>query len=58
MPDPFFPPCTRAPAALKELNIDYVIPLHYTGEPFYDKGRAEMPGKVLRSYTGTRLVFS
>ena len=63
MPDPFFPPCTRAPvkrapAALKELNIDYVIPLHYTGEPFYDKARAEMPGKVLRSYTGTRLVLS
>jgi len=45
-------------AALKELNIDYVIPLHCTGEPFYDKARAEMPGKVLRSYTGTRFVFS
>jgi hypothetical protein len=23
-----------------------VIPLHCTGEPFYDKARAEMPGKV------------
>src|SRR5580765_276547 len=45
-------------AALKEINIDYVIPLHCTGEPFYDKARAEMPGKVLRSYTGTRFVFS
>jgi 7,8-dihydropterin-6-yl-methyl-4-(beta-D-ribofuranosyl)aminobenzene 5'-phosphate synthase len=45
-------------AALKEMNIDYVIPLHCTGEPFYDKARAEMPGKVLRSYTGTRFVFS
>jgi 7,8-dihydropterin-6-yl-methyl-4-(beta-D-ribofuranosyl)aminobenzene 5'-phosphate synthase len=45
-------------AALKEINIDYVIPLHCTGEPFYDKVRAEMPGKVLRSYTGTRFVFS
>jgi 7,8-dihydropterin-6-yl-methyl-4-(beta-D-ribofuranosyl)aminobenzene 5'-phosphate synthase len=44
--------------ALKEINIDHVIPLHCTGEPFYDKARAEMPGKVLRSYTGTRFVFS
>jgi len=45
-------------AALNEIDIDYVIPLHCTGEPFYDKARAEMPGKVLRSYTGTRFVFS
>lgn len=45
-------------AALQEMNIGYVIPLHCTGEPFYDKARAEMPGKVLRSYTGTRFVFS
>jgi 7,8-dihydropterin-6-yl-methyl-4-(beta-D-ribofuranosyl)aminobenzene 5'-phosphate synthase len=45
-------------AALKEMNVDYVIPLHCTGEPFYDKARIEMPGKVLRSYTGTRFVFA
>ncbi|HEY1326810.1 MAG TPA: MBL fold metallo-hydrolase [Casimicrobiaceae bacterium] len=45
-------------SALKEMNIDYIIPLHCTGEPFYEKARAEMPGKVLRSYTGTRFVFS
>ena len=45
-------------AALKEINIDHVIPLHCTGEPFYDIGRVEMPGKVLRSYTGTRFLFS
>lgn len=45
-------------AQLKEINIDHVIPLHCTGEPFYDVGRVEMPGKVLRSYTGTRFVFS
>jgi 7,8-dihydropterin-6-yl-methyl-4-(beta-D-ribofuranosyl)aminobenzene 5'-phosphate synthase len=44
--------------ALKEIDIDYVIPLHCTGEPFYDKARAEMPDKILRSYTGTRFVFS
>lgn len=45
-------------SALKETNIDHVIPLHCTGEPFYDIARAEMPGKILRSYTGTRFVFS
>ena len=44
-------------AALNEININHVIPLHCTGEPFYDKARAEMPGKLVRSYTGTRFVF-
>lgn len=45
-------------AALKEMNIDYVIPLHCTGEAFYDKARSQLPGKILRSYTGTRFVFA
>ena len=44
-------------AALKGIDIDYVIPLHCTGEPFYEVAKAEMPNKLLRSYTGTRLVF-
>jgi len=45
-------------AALKEMDIDFVIPLHCSGEPFYDKARMELPGKILRSYTGTRFVLS
>jgi 7,8-dihydropterin-6-yl-methyl-4-(beta-D-ribofuranosyl)aminobenzene 5'-phosphate synthase len=45
-------------AALKEIDVDYVIPLHCTGEPFYEIARAEMPTKLLRSYTGTRFVFN
>lgn len=45
-------------ADLKELNIDHIIPLHCTGEPFYDLAKAQMPGQVVRSYTGTRFVFS
>jgi len=45
-------------AALKEIDIDHIIPLHCTGEPFYDLARSELPGKILRSYTGTRFVFS
>jgi 7,8-dihydropterin-6-yl-methyl-4-(beta-D-ribofuranosyl)aminobenzene 5'-phosphate synthase len=43
--------------ALQELDPTYVIPLHCTGEPFYEIARAVMPTKLLRSYTGTRLVF-
>jgi hypothetical protein len=44
-------------AALDEMDIDYVIPLHCSGEMFYDLAKAEMPSKLLRSYTGTRCVF-
>jgi 7,8-dihydropterin-6-yl-methyl-4-(beta-D-ribofuranosyl)aminobenzene 5'-phosphate synthase len=45
-------------AAIKEMDIDYIIPLHCTGEPFYEMAKAEIPNKLLRSYTGTRFVFS
>jgi 7,8-dihydropterin-6-yl-methyl-4-(beta-D-ribofuranosyl)aminobenzene 5'-phosphate synthase len=44
-------------AAFKDMNVDYVIPLHCTGEPFYAIAKAELPDKLLRSYTGTRFVF-
>jgi 7,8-dihydropterin-6-yl-methyl-4-(beta-D-ribofuranosyl)aminobenzene 5'-phosphate synthase len=44
-------------AALKESDVDYVIPLHCSGEVFYDLAKSEMPTKLLRSYTGTRFVF-
>jgi len=44
--------------ALKSIDIDYVIPLHCTGEPFYELAKIEMPNKLLRSYTGTRFVFA
>lgn len=45
-------------AALKNIDIDYVIPLHCTGEPFYELAKTEMPNKLLRSYTGTRFIFA
>jgi 7,8-dihydropterin-6-yl-methyl-4-(beta-D-ribofuranosyl)aminobenzene 5'-phosphate synthase len=44
-------------AALKELDVDYVIPLHCSGESFIEIAKAEIPTKVLRSYTGTQIVF-
>jgi 7,8-dihydropterin-6-yl-methyl-4-(beta-D-ribofuranosyl)aminobenzene 5'-phosphate synthase len=45
-------------AAFKDINIDYVIPLHCSGDPFYEMAKAAIPDKLLRSYTGTRFVFS
>jgi len=44
-------------AALKEVDVDYVIPLHCSGEVFYDLAQSEIPTRLLRSYTGTRFVF-
>jgi 7,8-dihydropterin-6-yl-methyl-4-(beta-D-ribofuranosyl)aminobenzene 5'-phosphate synthase len=44
-------------SALQEIDPTYVVPLHCTGEPFYEAARTAMPSKLLRSYTGTRLVF-
>jgi len=44
-------------AALKELDPDYLIPMHCTGTPFYEVAKQELPGKVLLSSTGTGFVF-
>ncbi|MEZ2126832.1 MULTISPECIES: MBL fold metallo-hydrolase [unclassified Sinorhizobium] len=44
-------------AALKEIDPTYVVPLHCSGEPFVDLAKAELPMKLVRAYTGTRLVF-
>jgi 7,8-dihydropterin-6-yl-methyl-4-(beta-D-ribofuranosyl)aminobenzene 5'-phosphate synthase len=44
--------------ALQEIDFDYLIPLHCTGELFYEIAKVEMPSKLLRSYTGTRFVFA
>ena len=45
-------------ASLKKIDPDYVVPMHCTGEAFWDTGRREMSGKLLRAYTGTQFVFS
>ena len=44
-------------AALKNLNPDYLIPMHCTGTGFYEFAKQEMPGRVLLSSTGTRYTF-
>src|SRR3974390_3900635 len=42
---------------LVDLDVDYIVPMHCTGEPFYEMLKTELPKKVIRSYTGTKLVF-
>ena len=44
--------------ALKEIGPDYLIPMHCTGEAFLALAQQEMPGKVIRSSTGTRYTFA
>ena len=44
--------------ALKEIEPDYVIPLHCSGEAFIEMAKVEIPGRLVRAYTGTRLIFS
>jgi 7,8-dihydropterin-6-yl-methyl-4-(beta-D-ribofuranosyl)aminobenzene 5'-phosphate synthase len=45
-------------AALAEIDPDYIVPLHCTGEAFFEAAKAAMPTKLIRAYTGTRLVFT
>ena len=44
-------------AALKEINPDYLIPMHCSGTMFYEMAKQEFPGRVPLSSTGTRFVF-
>lgn len=44
-------------AALKEINPDFLIPMHCTGEAFISMAMQEMPAKTIRSSTGTRYIF-
>lgn len=43
--------------ALKELDPDVIVPMHCTGEAFMDICARELPGKIVRSYTGSCYVF-
>lgn len=44
-------------ASLKDLDPDYLIPMHCSGSNFYEMAKQELPGRVLLSSTGTRFVF-
>jgi len=43
--------------ALAQLEPEWLIPMHCSGETFIEAAKQEMKGKVLRSSTGTRFVF-
>jgi len=45
-------------ASLKKIDPDYVVPMHCSGEPFWEMARSEIPKKLLRAYTGTRFIFN
>jgi len=47
----------RTIAALESMDVEHVIPLHCTGELFYEMAKAEIPDRLIRAYTGTRLAF-
>ena len=44
-------------ATMKEINPDYLIPGHCSGDRFYDLARNELGDKVIHSAVGTRFVF-
>ena len=43
--------------ALKEINPDWMIPMHCSGATFARMAQEAMPGKVIVSYTGSRYIF-
>ena len=45
-------------AEIKTLEPDVLIPMHCSGLNFLLEARAQMPGKVLNTSTGSRLIFS
>jgi 7,8-dihydropterin-6-yl-methyl-4-(beta-D-ribofuranosyl)aminobenzene 5'-phosphate synthase len=44
-------------ATLKEIDPDYVMPGHCSGDNFYDIARQELGERVIHSAVGTRFVF-
>ncbi len=43
--------------ALKEINPDYLVPMHCSGRTFTRLADAAMPGKIIPPSTGSRFVF-
>lgn len=43
--------------AFREIDPDYLIPAHCTGDRFYDLARAAMGDKVIHSAVGTLFIF-
>ena len=43
--------------ALKEIDPDYLVPMHYSGAGFARAVQNEMSDKLIVPYTGTRFIF-
>lgn len=53
-PEPYI---AQTVQALKEIDPDYIIPMHCTGPGFIRMVQRDMPDKLILPYTGTRFVF-
>ena len=47
----------RTIAEFEEIDPDFLMPAHCTGDRFYDLARAAMGDKVIHSAVGTRFIF-
>ena len=45
-------------AEFAAIDPAYIIPMHCTGEVFITEALKVMPQKIVRSYVGSRFVFS
>ncbi|CCB66608.1 Beta-lactamase domain protein [Hyphomicrobium sp. MC1] len=43
---------------LLNLDVAHIIPLHCSGEAFYERARARAPERLIRAYVGTTLKFT
>lgn len=48
----------RTVAEFAQINPNYIIPMHCTGEVFIAEALRLMPQKIIRPYVGTRFTFS
>lgn len=48
----------RTVAEFAAINPTYIVPMHCTGEVFIAEALRVMPGKVVRSYVGSKFIFS
>jgi 7,8-dihydropterin-6-yl-methyl-4-(beta-D-ribofuranosyl)aminobenzene 5'-phosphate synthase len=53
-PEPYV---AQTVAALKEINPDYLVPMHCSGRTFTRLADVAMPGKIIPPSTGSRFVF-
>ncbi len=51
-------PAQEVVAEIKKLEPDVLIPMHCSGLNFLLEARAQMPGSVINTSTGSKLMFS